>query len=72
MTARPLPPPPPASPCVLVCRMDAAGRWCLGCARTRDEISRWWAMPDDEKRAVLAALPSRRGGQRPAADGCRP
>jgi len=29
------------SPCVGVCRMDAASGLCLGCWRTLDEIARW-------------------------------
>lgn len=50
---------PPLSPCVRVCVMDAARRYCTGCRRTLSEIARWWTMRDDEKRAVLAALPAR-------------
>ena len=50
---------PPLSPCIRVCAMDAAREYCLGCRRTLSEIARWWSMGDDEKRAVLAALPSR-------------
>lgn len=56
---------PPLSPCLRICRLDDAGRLCLGCARTRDEIARWWGMSDAEKRAVLAALPGRRAGSGP-------
>ena len=52
--------PPPMSPCVHVCVMDADRRFCTGCRRTLDEIARWWGMTDDQKRAVLAALPTRR------------
>lgn len=48
------------SPCIRVCRLDAAGRYCTGCLRTADEIARWWGMRDDEKRAVLAALGARK------------
>jgi predicted Fe-S protein YdhL (DUF1289 family) len=51
-----------ASPCNKVCVMDAEGRYCLGCARTLDEIARWGAMSDAERAAVLAALPARRTG----------
>jgi predicted Fe-S protein YdhL (DUF1289 family) len=52
---------PPMSPCTKVCVLDAAQRQCTGCARTVDEIARWWSMRDDEKRTVLAQLPQRRG-----------
>lgn len=57
---------PPLSPCIKVCRVDRAFQVCVGCWRTVDEISRWFGMRDDEKRAVLADLPNRResmGGQ---------
>lgn len=50
---------PPLSPCIRVCVMDADDRHCTGCRRTRHEIATWMAMGDDEKRAVLAALPMR-------------
>ncbi|MBL8726885.1 MAG: DUF1289 domain-containing protein [Planctomycetes bacterium] len=55
-------PKPPQSPCIRVCVLDDARRHCTGCARTVDEIARWWTMRDDEKRAVLAQLPQRRRG----------
>lgn len=57
--ARPGPPRPVVSPCIKVCVMDAADRYCTGCRRTRDEIARWWALDDAGKRAVLAELPRR-------------
>jgi predicted Fe-S protein YdhL (DUF1289 family) len=53
---------PPLSPCVRICVMDASRQFCTGCRRTLGEIARWWGMRDDEKRAVLAALPQRRVG----------
>ena len=49
-----------ASPCNNVCRMDDASGWCLGCWRTIGEIASWAASTDDERRAVLRALPARR------------
>jgi hypothetical protein len=48
-----------ASPCNKVCVMDAEQRYCLGCRRTLDEIARWGALSDEERRAVLLALPTR-------------
>lgn len=48
-----------ASPCVNVCRLDAATGWCLGCGRTGDEIGRWMAVGDAERDAVMAVLPTR-------------
>jgi predicted Fe-S protein YdhL (DUF1289 family) len=29
------------SPCIDVCRFDAATGWCEGCGRTREEIAQW-------------------------------
>lgn len=55
-----IPPPPVASPCVNVCRMDARSGLCVGCARTLDEIARWGQAGDAERRRILALLPARR------------
>ena len=43
---------PVPSPCVSVCRMDAATGWCEGCFRTLDEIAEWSALDDAGKRKV--------------------
>jgi predicted Fe-S protein YdhL (DUF1289 family) len=40
--------------------MDADGRYCLGCARTLDEIASWGGMSEAGQAAVLAQLPARR------------
>jgi predicted Fe-S protein YdhL (DUF1289 family) len=56
------------SPCIGVCRLDAAQRVCVGCRRELDEIARWWGMDDAERRAVCDRLagegtdPRARGG----------
>lgn len=50
-----------ASPCISLCTLDATQSRCLGCQRTLHEIASWSDMTDGEKRAVLAALPARRG-----------
>lgn len=47
------------SPCILVCSIDMKTGYCFGCGRTRDEISAWISMTDDERRAVMALLPAR-------------
>ncbi len=52
------------SPCISVCRMDEASGWCVGCARTIDEIAAWGLFDDDEKRAVWALLPPRHAALR--------
>ena len=48
------------SPCIGICRMDAATGWCEGCLRTLDEIAAWSRQTDAGKRQVLALLPERR------------
>jgi predicted Fe-S protein YdhL (DUF1289 family) len=48
------------SPCVSVCKIDAATGLCEGCRRTIDEIAHWGLLDDDEKRAVWADLNRRR------------
>ncbi len=48
-----------ASPCVLVCMIDQATGWCLGCGRTGDEIECWSAVGDPARQAILDALPAR-------------
>jgi predicted Fe-S protein YdhL (DUF1289 family) len=40
--------------------MDAERRYCLGCARTLDEIARWGSMSDQEREQVLAQLDVRK------------
>ncbi|MBS0450766.1 MAG: DUF1289 domain-containing protein [Proteobacteria bacterium] len=37
---------PVPSPCVSVCRMNAASGLCEGCLRTLDEIAAWGTMSD--------------------------
>ena len=48
------------SPCINVCRMDAATGWCEGCQRTLAEIATWGGLSDEDKQAVWQALPARR------------
>jgi uncharacterized protein len=49
------------SPCVSICRMDAATGLCSGCLRTIDEISGWSRYSDAEKRAIWQLIAARRG-----------
>ncbi|MFT3819144.1 MAG: DUF1289 domain-containing protein [Rubrivivax sp.] len=51
---------PVPSPCVNVCRMNAATGLCEGCLRTLDEIATWSTLGDEAKRAVWALLDQRR------------
>jgi uncharacterized protein len=52
-------PTPVPSPCINVCRMNAATGWCDGCLRTIDEIANWSLLDDAEKRAVWDAIDTR-------------
>ena len=45
------------SPCVSICRMDAATGRCEGCLRTLDEIAAWSRMDDGQKQQVWAPRP---------------
>lgn len=51
------------SPCINVCRMDAASGLCIGCRRTLDEISGWSRASEAERQAILAAVVRRRETQ---------
>ena len=50
---------PVPSPCVSVCRMDAASGLCDGCFRTLDEIAAWSRMDDEGKRAAWEQITRR-------------
>ena len=52
------------SPCSRICVMDGEQRYCLGCWRTLDEITRWGAMDDAEQAAVLKKIERRRAEAR--------
>ena len=59
-TAREIDPAGPVpSPCISVCRMDAATGLCEGCLRTLDEIAEWGMASDDAKRALWQTLVER-------------
>jgi prolyl-tRNA editing enzyme YbaK/EbsC (Cys-tRNA(Pro) deacylase)/predicted Fe-S protein YdhL (DUF1289 family) len=47
------------SPCISVCRMNAATDLCEGCFRTRDEIAAWSSADDDSKRALWRTIEQR-------------
>ena len=47
------------SPCISVCRMDAATGLCEGCFRTLEEIAAWGLASDEERRAVWQRLAQR-------------
>ena len=47
------------SPCLHLCRLDAARKACRDCGRTLDEIARWTSMSDEERRTIMAGLAKR-------------
>ena len=47
------------SPCIKVCVVHPEARICTGCLRSIDEISRWSKMSAEERRAIMAELPTR-------------
>ena len=49
----------PPSPCISVCAIDEKTGWCLGCARTIDEIRDWLIMTPEQKQELLAVLNER-------------
>jgi predicted Fe-S protein YdhL (DUF1289 family) len=49
------------SPCVAICRIDAASGLCEGCARTLDEISDWLILEPAERFAVWDRASERSG-----------
>jgi predicted Fe-S protein YdhL (DUF1289 family) len=44
------------SPCISVCRLDAATGLCEGCYRTLDEIALWGRASEEEKQAIWNEL----------------
>ncbi len=48
-----------ASPCIKICVVHPAERLCVGCLRSIDEIAQWSRYSPEERRAIMAELPSR-------------
>jgi predicted Fe-S protein YdhL (DUF1289 family) len=44
------------SPCIGVCRLDAATQICVGCDRTIAEIAAWPSLSEAERAAILRRL----------------
>jgi predicted Fe-S protein YdhL (DUF1289 family) len=55
----PRPPRAIATPCVKVCAVDGRTGVCLGCRRTLPEIAGWARLSDEERAAIMTALPLR-------------
>ncbi|WP_301064270.1 DUF1289 domain-containing protein [Maricaulis sp.] len=58
MTSTPINP-PIKTPCVQVCFVDPKAQLCVGCFRTMEELGRWTRYTDDERAAIMTALPER-------------
>ena len=53
----------PLSPCISVCRIDAATGLCQGCLRTLQEIADWPMLSLREKDALLWRLREREAAE---------
>ena len=49
----------PSTPCVQICVVDPRSGLCIGCGRTVAEIAAWGAMPEPQRRAIMAELEAR-------------
>ncbi len=58
-------PPPISTPCIKLCAVSGLTNQCIGCGRTLQEIARWGAMEETERRAIMAELPARLAVQAP-------
>lgn len=47
------------SPCQKICVMHPGAEICIGCHRTRDEITVWSSLSAVERGKIMAALPAR-------------
>ena len=47
------------SPCIGVCKMDAAHGWCAGCFRTIPELTQWSSAGNELKRQVWIEIKQR-------------
>ena len=47
------------SPCISVCRVDAATEFCEGCFRTLDEIAAWGRLDEAGKRVIWQEISGR-------------
>jgi len=55
---------PIGNPCINICRMDQANKYCQGCGRTTLEIGRWDRMGQAERAQVMASIEARRPARR--------
>jgi len=57
--------PPPVSPCIQVCELDARG-YCRGCYRTMQEIAGWTRLSAGQQRLIIGQLAARARSLAPA------
>lgn len=56
-------PTPISTPCIKVCAVSGQAGHCIGCGRTLQEIARWGAMDEAERKTIMAVLPARLDAQ---------
>lgn len=59
--------PPPVSPCVSICELDAAAQVCIGCGRLLTEIAEWSGASDGRRWQIRDAAAQRRAAIESAA-----
>jgi predicted Fe-S protein YdhL (DUF1289 family) len=48
-----------STPCIKICAIDQASLLCAGCGRSLEEIARWGAMTELQRRDVMRVLAER-------------
>lgn len=62
----------PKSPCVKHCKIDKVSGFCVGCKRTRSEISGWKRLSVVQRQEVLQAIELRRASAKTMPKGGQP
>ena len=47
------------SPCIKLCSIHPQERICIGCLRSMEEIGTWSQLSAEDRRTIMAELPSR-------------
>jgi predicted Fe-S protein YdhL (DUF1289 family) len=55
-----------SSPCINICAVNGRTNLCDGCGRTLKEIATWSRMSEEERLAIMDALPARQRAAREA------
>lgn len=50
------------TPCIKICVLEPETGFCIGCGRTRDEISNWLVLNASQRRHIMQTLPERVAG----------